>query len=149
MLSVPRRIVVGLSRDCPSTAKMADDEEVPTDAPAEEPEAEEEAVAVEETPMDTETALKIVLKNALIGGLFRLVCPLQDAMAERRRRSTSLALARSLVSCGLLGTATALHCVQLKASSAVHAVRGASKGQRASTAELKHPCTGESRGRRS
>merc|ERR1719164_54875 len=43
---------------------MADDEEVPTDAPAEE--TAEEEVAVEETPMDVETALKIVLKNALI-----------------------------------------------------------------------------------
>jgi len=47
---------------------MADDEEVgkevPTEAPAEETEAA--PVAEEEVPMDIETALKIVLKNALL-----------------------------------------------------------------------------------
>ena len=45
---------------------MADDEEVPTDAPVEEVAAEEAPVAEEEAPMDIETALKNVLKNALI-----------------------------------------------------------------------------------
>ena len=44
---------------------MADDEEVPTDAPAEEVAAEEAPVAEEERVMGVEEALVAVLKNAL------------------------------------------------------------------------------------
>merc|ERR1711957_828440 len=56
---------MGLSLEETTTATWAD-EEVPTDAPVEEVAAEEAPVAEEEAPMDIETALKNVLKNAMI-----------------------------------------------------------------------------------
>ena len=71
---------------------MADEEEVPTDAPAEEVAAEEAPVAEEEAPMDVETALKNVLKNALIhDGLSRGLHECAKALDSRKAQLCVLA----------------------------------------------------------
>ena len=70
---------------------MADDEEVPTDAPAEE-EVADAPVAEEEAPMDIETALKIVLKNALIhDGLARGLHECAKSLDQRKAQLCVLA----------------------------------------------------------
>ena len=71
---------------------MGDDEEVPTDAPTEEVAAEEAPVADEEAPMDIETALKNVLKNALIhDGLSRGLHECAKALDQRKGQLCVLA----------------------------------------------------------
>lgn len=70
---------------------MADDEEVPTYAPAEE-EVADAPVAEEEAPMDIETALKIVLKNALIhDGLARGLHECAKSLDQRKAQLCVLA----------------------------------------------------------
>ena len=81
-----------LSLEETTGATMGDDEEVPTDAPTEEVAAEEAPVAEEEAPMDIETALKNVLKNALIhDGLSRGLHECAKALDQRKGQLCVLA----------------------------------------------------------